>query len=127
MTAPGGKRVYVIDDDAGVLESTAFLLSVLGYECVGFPGAEPFLEAAGTLAPACIITDLRMPGLSGFELAEALRRRGIGWPILLMTSEHGASLEERAAQQGFAALLHKPVDADRLAGAVALAVAAFER
>jgi AmiR/NasT family two-component response regulator len=44
-----------------------------------------------------------------------------------MTSEHGASLEERAAQQGFAALLHKPVDADRLAGAVALAVAAFER
>lgn len=126
MKAADGKSIYVIDDDDGVLDSTAFLLSTLGYECVAFAGAELFLDAIGSLVPACILTDLRMPGLNGFELAAALRERGIGWPILLMTSENGDALERRAMQQGFAALLQKPVDADLLAEAIAGAFAAFE-
>jgi two-component system response regulator FixJ len=126
MKTAAGKRVYVIDDDAGVLESTAFLLPVLGYECVTFRGAEAFLEAAESLEAACIVTDLRMPGLSGFELVQALRGRGIDWPILLMTSEDGEQLEQRARIAGFAAVLRKPVDADRLAAAIAESFAAFK-
>jgi FixJ family two-component response regulator len=127
MAGAAGTRVYLIDDDAGVLESTAFLLSVLGYDCATFGGAEPFLEAAGSLFAACIVTDLRMPGMSGFELVQALRERGIGWPVILMTSEDGEQIERNASAAGFAAVLRKPVDADQLADAIAQSAASIER
>ena len=127
MQATGRRCVYVIDDDKGVLESSAFLLSALGYDCVTFAEAEAFLDAAETLPPGCILTDLRMPRLDGFELAAGLRKRDIGWPILMITSETGEQVERRAAEHGFAALLHKPIDADLLVDSLERAFAAFER
>lgn len=126
MPATGRRCVYVIDDDKGVLDSTAFLLSALGYDCVTFAEAETFLEVVRTLSPGCILTDLRMPRLDGFELAAGLRERGIGWPILMITSETGEQVERRAARHGFGALLHKPIDVDLLADSLERAFAAFE-
>ena len=125
MTAPRGTRVYVIDDDKAVLDSTAFLLSALSYDCAIFAAPERFLEQASTLDPGCVLTDLRMPGMNGFELAASLRARGIQWPMLMMTSEGGKRVEILADQHGFAALLHKPVDADLLTDALKSAFAAI--
>ena len=127
MAAPGGRYVYVIDDDKGVLDSTAFLLSALGYDCVSFAEAGAFLDAAEALAPGCVLTDLRMPRIDGFELAAALRERGSRWPIVMITSEAGSHVDRRAGRLGFAALLHKPIDADLLADLLTQAFAAFER
>jgi two-component system response regulator FixJ len=127
MAGAAGTSVYLIDDDAGVRESTSFLLSVLGYACATFAGADLFLEAVGSLSAACIVTDLRMPGMGGFELVEALRERGIGWPVILMTSEDGEQIERNASAAGFAAVLRKPVDADQLADAIAQSSASIER
>ena len=119
--------MYVIDDDEGVRNSTVFLLATLGYDCVTFAGAAPFLDAADALPRGCVLTDLRMPDMDGFELAEALRRRGVGWPVLLITSDSGGRLDRRAAQLGFAGVLQKPLDADRLDEALASAFADFQR
>jgi CheY-like chemotaxis protein len=68
-----------------------------------------------------------MPDMDGFELAEALRRRGVGWPVLLITSDSGGRLDRRAAQLGFAGVLQKPLDADRLDEALASAFADLPR
>ena len=127
MAGPSRRCVYVIDDDQGVLDSTAFLLSALGYDCAIFAEGQAFLDAIETLAPGCIVTDLRMPRMDGFELASALHDRGIRWPIVMITSETGDQVEQRAGKLGFAALLHKPIDADLLVASLTEAFAAFER
>lgn len=127
MAALGGKCVYVIDDDRGVLNSTAFLLSAFGYQCLIFAGAEQFLDQAEMLAPGCVLTDFRMPDVDGFQLAKTLRDRGIAWPIFMMTSDGGDELERRAGEHGLAGLLHKPIDADQLDHALAIAFVAIER
>lgn len=126
MAALGGRRVYVIDDDQVVLESTAFLLRTLGFQCQTFVSPRSFLARAAKLAPGCVLTDLRMPGMDGFALAAALREQRVAWPILLMTSDNGPELARRASGQGFAALLRKPVDAAQLEGALARAFGRFE-
>lgn len=126
MGSTDSRRVYVIDDDKGVLDSTTFLLSALGYEPLGFDGAQGFADQAAALLPGCIVTDLRMPDMDGFELVAALRARGVAWPILMITSENGKALEMRASRSGFAALLHKPIDADLLAESLAEAFTKLE-
>lgn len=126
MTAPGQRRVYVIDDDSAVLDSTAFLVSALGHECRTFAAPEAFVAELGTLEPGCILTDLRMPGMDGFELAGAVRQRALGWPILMMTSDHGGDLERKAAEHRFVALLRKPVDGTLLEQALADAFEALD-
>jgi two-component system response regulator FixJ len=119
MTLLGGKCVYLIDDDKGVRDSTAFLLSTLGYGCVTFAAPAAFLDACDTLAPGCVLTDLRMPGMDGFELAAALRDRGVTWPMLMMTSENGDDVGRHASNAGFLAVLRKPMDPDGLENAIA--------
>jgi FixJ family two-component response regulator len=127
MTDLGGKAVYVVDDDREVLASTAFLLPTLGYECAVFAGAQEFLGRAAELPPGCVLTDLRMPAMDGFDLASRISELGLGWPILMMTSEYGADVERRAAEHGIEVVLHKPVDADLLADALADAFARIAR
>ena len=127
MAVLGGRRVYVIDDDQGVLESTAFLLAAIGFECRTFASPRSFLAEAPKLAPGCVLTDLRMPEMDGFALAAALKSRVFEWPILLMTSDNGPELARRAASAGFAELLRKPVDGALLEDALARAFVTFAR
>ena len=108
------RPVYVIDDDPGVLKSTEFLLHSLGFKCDCFPTALAFLAAVESLAPGCVLTDLRMPDINGIELLRALTARSISWPAILMTSENGPGAADRAAKAGFYAYLRKPFTADEL-------------
>jgi two-component system, LuxR family, response regulator TtrR len=126
VAASASRRVYVIDDDRHVRESTAFLLPALGYECTVFAAPDRFLGEAAMLAPGCILTDLRMPAMDGFELASAVRSRALDWPILMMTSDNGPELEQRVRDSGFSALLRKPVDGDLLVEALAQAFATLD-
>jgi two-component system, LuxR family, response regulator FixJ len=126
MAALGGRRVYVIDDDQGVLESTAFLLAALGFECRTFASARSFLEQAPKLPRGCVLTDLRMPEMDGVALAADLQSQGLGWPVLLMTSDNGPQLARRAAGEGFAAVLRKPVDGAVLEDALSRAFSMLE-
>lgn len=126
MKSPASKAVYVVDDDREVLASIAFLLPTLGYECAAFAGPEEFLGRCGELPPGCVLTDLRMPGIDGFELASRIRDGGLGWPIVMMTSDTDADLDRRAAEHGIGAVLHKPVDTQLLANALDRAFTRFE-
>jgi len=118
--------VYIVDDDRAVLDSTAFLLETLGYRCELFPDGEQFLAQAGELAPGCLITDLRMPQLTGFELIAELRDRSIDWPAFLMTSDNGPEMDARAKAHGFDFYLRKPVEIGALVAALDAGFAALE-
>lgn len=106
--------VYVIDDDAGLLHSTGFVLQSLGFEFELFASGEDFLGALDALQPGCILTDLRMPGMDGFELCSAAAR-SIDWPIVLMTSENGSMNATSASEHGFSGYLRKPFSPEALA------------
>jgi two-component system response regulator FixJ len=121
------RLVYVIDDDADMLHSTAFLLRSMDCQVETFADGAAFLAAFPSLEPGCVVTDLRMPGVNGYELKAALDECSAGWPIVLMTSESGADTAAEAATHGFAAYLRKPFPADLLAAALDKGFAALSK
>jgi FixJ family two-component response regulator len=105
--------VYVVEDDGAVRESTCLLLEVLGFAVREFASAEDYLAAGDDGEVACLILDFHLPGMSGLDLLEMLRGKGITTPAILVSAD-GKRLAKRAAQAGAAAILHKPLAADAL-------------
>ena len=119
--------VYVIDDDAAVRDSIALMLGLEGYRTALFADAEAFLAAWREDWAGCVIADVRLPGCSGVELQEAIRRRGIALPFVIITA-HGDVATARAAFRAQAVdFLEKPFDNAHLLAAVATAFALEER
>lgn len=119
--------VYVIDDDAAVRDSIALMLGLEGYRTALFADAEAFLAAWREDWAGCVIADVRLPGHSGVELQEAVRRRGIALPFVIITA-HGDVATARAAFRAQAVdFLEKPFDNAHLLAAVATAFALEER
>jgi two-component system response regulator FixJ len=108
------RLVYVIDDDPDILRSIAFLLQSASFDVQCYRDGDLFLEAVDSLRPGCILTDLRMPRVSGYELKAGLAERSVAWPVILMTSENGPATAAEAMARGFAGYLHKPFSAEQL-------------
>jgi two-component system response regulator FixJ len=109
----GTRLIYVVEDDEAVRGSTCLLLDASGFSSRGFASAEDFLQESDGSEAACLILDFHLPGMSGLDLLETLRARGIATPAILV-SANGGHLAKRAAEAGVAAVLHKPVAADAL-------------
>ena len=77
--------VYVIDDDEGARHSLEFMIDCAGLHVRSFPSADAFHQAEPPLENACIVTDVRMPGTSGIDLAGEMQRRGLGVPVIVIT------------------------------------------
>ena len=102
--------VFLVDDDASVRDSLALLLSLKGLRTQVFASAEAFLETYRPEWRGCVLTDLRMPGLSGLDLLRELSNRGARVPVVVLTA-HGDVQTTRAAMKGGAFdFLEKPVD-----------------
>jgi FixJ family two-component response regulator len=119
--------VYVIDDDAAVRSSLALMLGLEGYRTAVFADAEAFLAAWKEDWAGCVVADIRLPGRSGVELQEALRRRGTSLPFVIITA-HGDVATARAAFRSKAVdFLEKPFDESQLRAAIETAFALEER
>ena len=119
--------VFVIDDDAAVRDSIALMLGLEGYRTSVFADAEAFLAAWGEDWAGCVIADVRLPGQSGVELQDALRKRGIALPFVIITA-HGDVATARAAFRSQAVdFLEKPFDNVQLRAAIETAFALEER
>ena len=106
--ALGGGRVLVIDDDEGMREAIESLLNAAGYPTSSYASAEALI-AAGTPEDArCIVSDIRLPAMSGFELITELRASGACPPVILITAHDSPRLRREAGQRGAAAYLPKP-------------------
>ncbi|MDR3527056.1 MAG: response regulator [Rhizomicrobium sp.] len=106
--------VYVVDDDDDVRDSTQELLQCVGFEVRGFASAREFLQHFDPAVGLCIILDLHMPDISGFQVLDVLQARGSTVPIIIFSGRSDHTTEEFAHRSGVIAVLGKPMDADRL-------------
>jgi len=115
--------VVLVDDDAAVRDALALTLSLRGYRARVFASAENLLDVVDASWEGCVVADLRMPGLSGLDLASQLASRGIALPFVIITA-HGDVASARAAFRLDAVdFLEKPFDDDELCIAVEAAFA----
>ena len=106
--APAG-RIWLVDDDAGFRESAAWWLEGLGYDVVQFEDPAACLDAlAGDEAAGCLLSDVRMPQMSGLQLLDALRDKGVGLPVIFMTGHGDVPLAVEAMRKGAVSFLEKP-------------------
>lgn len=116
-----GMAVYLIDDDDAVREALAFLLVSCGHVCIGYSSGDLFLAELAALAPGCILLDVRMAGVTGFELLARLRWLDLDWPKIVMTGLGGSGVRQEALTLGAVAFLEKPFDDVQLKAALARA------
>lgn len=102
--------VYVIDDDEGVRHSLEFLLDAAEVRVRSFVSADAFLKSSPPLVGACVVTDVRMPGISGIELANKLKELDSKVPIIVVTGHADIPLAIEAMKAGAADFIEKPYD-----------------
>jgi two-component system, LuxR family, response regulator FixJ len=100
--------VFVVDDDPAVLRSTAALLSVRGFKVRTWPSAEAFLGDHDRSEPACLLLDVRMPGMSGLELQRQLGHMRAALPIVIMTGHADVPMAVEAMRAGAIDFIEKP-------------------
>lgn len=115
--------VYVVDDDQGARDSLEFLLDCAGIRVRSFASADLLLAASPPLAGACIVTDVRMPGRSGIELVEEMKRRGASVPVIVITGHADVPLAIQAMHAGVADFIEKPFDDEAMLAAIRKALA----
>jgi FixJ family two-component response regulator len=106
--------VAVIDDDGSFRTALVESLDSLGYGARGFASAGDFLAQDGESSSDCIITDIHMPGMSGFDLLRQLASRGSRAPVIMVTARTDPGLEARATTGGVVCLLKKPFETTAL-------------
>ncbi len=112
-------KVYVVDDDESVRLAILRLLKSAGILGQGFASAEEFLEADAPREGACMVADIRLPGMSGLDLKVEMDKTGIAIPVIFITGHDGEGMRRRAKMPGVAAYFRKPVDAQALLDAIA--------
>lgn len=115
--------VHVIDDDEAARQSLAFLLDCAGLTVASYESAAEFLNAVPTMEPGCIITDVRMPGMSGVELIGRLKSLAVADPVIVITGHADVPLAIQAMKAGVADFLEKPFGDDAILNAVRSALA----
>lgn len=116
--------IFVVDDDADHLAALCDLVDAAGYRSTGFGTAAAALEACIFAPPVAIVTDLRMPGMDGIDLLQAVQAKGLDVPIVLITGHGDVSHAVRAIQAGAEDFLEKPYDSHHLLSVLARAVQA---
>ena len=114
--------IYVIDDDDAVRQSLEFLLKTTGMTVRGFEHAKAFLDVLPQVQQGCVITDVRMPGMSGIDLLSRLKDSNPNLPVIVITGHGDISLAVEAMKIGAIDFLEKPFDDDHLIAAVRAAL-----
>lgn len=109
-----GLAVHIVDDDAPFRDSLAFALMAHGFDVTTHGDPAAFLLALPDSGPACVVCDIRMPGLSGIEVSRALRSRAVPVHVILVTGHADRELVARATEAGAILVLEKPFAPQRL-------------
>jgi FixJ family two-component response regulator len=110
--------VFVVDDDASMRRSLESLLRSVGHDVRLFSSAPEFMQAARTDAPACLVLDVRLPGMSGLAFQQELAKAGVSVPIIFVTGHGDVPMSVRAMKAGAVEFLTKPFDDQVLLDAI---------
>ena len=119
----GNDIIHVIDDDADVRQSLAFLLTTAGLTVRVHESADALLKVLAEVQEGCIVTDVRMPGIDGIELQRQLAAGGKGLPVIVMTGHGDIALAVEAMKAGAVDFIEKPFDDEVLLTAIETALA----
>jgi len=112
------QTIYVVDDDKPALDSLSVLLTAEGYAVRSHESAGAFLDAIKQNERGCVITDARMPGMSGLDLLAVMRERRVSMPVIVVTGHGDVHLAVEAMKRGAIDFFEKPLDAGALLASV---------
>ncbi|QZH75415.1 MAG: response regulator transcription factor [Erythrobacter sp.] len=113
--------VHIVDDEDGVRRSLDFLLRTAGYDTRRWENGEQFLKRVDKATPACVLLDIRMPGLDGLEVQRRMPEAGLDFPVIVLTGHGEVSSAVQAMQAGATDFITKPFEREQLLASVALA------
>ncbi len=120
---PNEPVVHVVDDDAAIRDSLAFLLDTANLVSRTYESAAALLAHAADLEPGCIVTDVRMPDMNGLEMVRRLAEIGVRHPVIVMTGHADVPLAIEAVRAGVKDFIEKPFDDDALLASIRAAIA----
>jgi FixJ family two-component response regulator len=116
--AEAAPSIAIVDDDPSVLKALARLLRTRAFRARTYASAQEFIASLSGELPACLIIDLQMPGMTGLELLQHLKRKEIRVPSIVITAHGDAGMRERCEAAGAIAFLSKPVQDTALFAAI---------
>jgi FixJ family two-component response regulator len=119
---PVDATVFVVDDDTSIRTALGRLIKSLGFKVETFDSAQAFLKHGPHDGPACLILDVRMPGMSGIELQEQLTRAGLRLPIIFITGHGNIPMSVKAMKAVAVDFIEKPFDDQKLVDAINIAI-----
>jgi two-component system response regulator FixJ len=118
MTDADLPLVHLVDDDGAIRRSAGFMLKTSGYQVRSYESGVDLLKNPGDLSHGCILLDIRMPGMDGLEVQQALRDKGVTLPVIIMTGHGDVTLAVRAMKAGAIDFIEKPFEKATLLGAI---------
>ncbi|MFP6849933.1 MAG: response regulator [Pseudomonas sp.] len=118
MSTQQPQQVYVVDDDQGMLDSTVWLLESVGLKALPFTSGQAFLAACDEHSQGCVLLDVRMPGMGGLNVQEALRARAIKMPVIFVSGHADVPIVVRAFRAGAVDFIEKPYNEQLLLDSV---------
>jgi two-component system response regulator FixJ len=114
MNSSLDRLVHLVDDDAGIRRSVGFMLRTSGHRVETYESGLELLSKARDLDEGCILLDIRMPGMDGLEVQQALQEKGVRLPVVIMTGHGDVGLAVRAMKAGAVNFIEKPFEKESL-------------
>jgi len=114
VSSPDQRLVHLVDDDSAVRRSVGFMLKTSGHQVEAYESGLELLKNASKLADGCILLDIRMPGMDGLEVQQALQEKGIALPVIIMTGHGDVALAVKAMKAGAVDFIEKPFEKETL-------------
>jgi two-component system response regulator FixJ len=102
------KQVYIVDDDESVCRALKILLVAFGFEVQTFPSPETFFSAVPNSMKGCLVLDIHMPGMDGWQAIKQLIKSGATRPVIIITADKNGGLQKEALKAGAMGFLQKP-------------------
>src|ERR1035437_4678677 len=109
-TSLNKKQIYILDDDVSVRRSLKLLMVSYGFAVETFSSAEEFFSDVRNKAPGCLILDINMPGLNGWDMMQKFTETGHNHPVIVITADKDDSFKEKALKAGAVGFLQKPFE-----------------
>lgn len=127
MTIDRNRTVYLVDDDEAIRRSAGFMLKTSGYGVKTYTSGVEFLKEGKDIDPGCVLLDVRMPGIDGLEVQQALRERGSTLPVVVMTGHGDVTVAVHAMKAGAVDFIEKPFEKAVLLSAIEEGFARIEQ